>query len=113
MDIAKFFENGERECKEAADNLPRDLWETYSAFANTRGGTIYLGIKEKNGKFPAITTDNLFLFILLPPFSFSFFIRYISFFLYSLALRNYLFFHSFIVRSADHHTPKTQTQNLN
>ncbi len=30
MDIDKFFENGERECKEAADNLPRDLWETYS-----------------------------------------------------------------------------------
>lgn len=51
MDIDKFFENDEIECKEAADKLPKDLWETYSAFANTRGGTIYLGIKEKNGKF--------------------------------------------------------------
>lgn len=58
MDIDKFFENGERECKEAADNLPRDLWETYSAFANTRGGTIYLGIKEKNGKFLVSGVNN-------------------------------------------------------
>ena len=58
MDIDKFFENGERECKEAADNLPRDLWETYSAFANTRGGTIYLGIKEKNGKFSVSGVNN-------------------------------------------------------
>ena len=58
MDIDKFLENGERECKEAADNLPRDLWETYSAFANTRGGTIYLGIKEKNGKFSVSGVNN-------------------------------------------------------
>ena len=58
MDIDKFLENGERECKEAADNLPRDLWETYSAFANTRGGTIYLGIKEKNGKFLVSGVNN-------------------------------------------------------
>lgn len=58
MDIDKLFENGERECKEAADNLPRDLWETYSAFANTRGGTIYLGIKEKNGKFLVSGVNN-------------------------------------------------------
>lgn len=51
MNIDEILENGEIECKEAADNLPRDLWETYSAFANTSGGTIYLGIKEKKGKF--------------------------------------------------------------
>lgn len=59
MNIDKFFENGEIECKESADNLTRDLWETYSAFANTRGGTIFLGIKEKNGEFSVSGVNNV------------------------------------------------------
>src|SRR5699024_4696488 len=29
---------------------PDDLWETYSAFANTDGGTVYLGVVENNQK---------------------------------------------------------------
>ena len=28
--------------------LSNDIWSTYSAFANTEGGTIYLGIEEKD-----------------------------------------------------------------
>jgi predicted HTH transcriptional regulator len=31
--------------------LPRDFFPTYSAFANTHGGTVILGIKEKSRKF--------------------------------------------------------------
>lgn len=35
------------EFKESTKALPKDFWETYSSFANTKGGYIILGIKEK------------------------------------------------------------------
>jgi len=31
--------------------LPADFWPTYSAFANSRGGVILLGVQEKQGRF--------------------------------------------------------------
>ena len=59
MNINKFFEGVDVECKESSDNLPKDLWETYSAFANTKGGTIFLGVKEKNGEFLVSGVNNI------------------------------------------------------
>ena len=40
---------GERvslECKRAKAEVPKSVWQTYSAFANTVGGLILLGIEE-------------------------------------------------------------------
>lgn len=48
-DIYGFLRKGERvtmECKRSGQKLPSSVWETYSAMANTYGGTILLGIDE-------------------------------------------------------------------
>lgn len=45
----KYFgknEDENLEYKEALKELPKSFWESYSAFGNTSGGTIVLGIKE-------------------------------------------------------------------
>lgn len=38
------------EYKKSRKGLSNDIWSTYSAFANTEGGTIYLGIEEKRSR---------------------------------------------------------------
>lgn len=41
------MENEHREYKQNRIKLTKDLWETISAFENTDGGVIVLGITEK------------------------------------------------------------------
>ena len=40
-------ESVDLEYKAASDGFPNNLWDTYSAFANTEGGIIILGVHEK------------------------------------------------------------------
>ncbi|MBA2780686.1 ATP-binding protein [Billgrantia kenyensis] len=53
-DIAALRESVDVECKLAQGRdgkgaLPKEFWPTYSAFANTQGGDIFLGVREKSG----------------------------------------------------------------
>src|SRR5690606_21728432 len=62
-DLDFLRESIDLECKlalgqDGQGKLPKDLWPTYSAMANTEGGLILLGVQEKKGRFYARNIPN-------------------------------------------------------
>ena len=53
QELKRLIYKGEKvdvECKKAENSVPKSVYESYSAFANTKGGYIILGVKEDKTK---------------------------------------------------------------
>jgi ATP-dependent DNA helicase RecG len=50
LQAVRVGESSDWEFKSAAGGLPGSLWETYSAMGNTEGGSIVLGVSEKDSQ---------------------------------------------------------------
>ena len=62
-DVELLQESVDLECKLAAGRdgqgvVPDDFWPTYSAFANTRGGIVLLGVRDRKGQLTAEGVTN-------------------------------------------------------
>lgn len=63
-DLELLRESVDLECKLAAGRdgqgaLPEDFWPTYSSFANTQGGVVVLGVREKQLQFSVVGITNV------------------------------------------------------
>ncbi len=63
-DMSLLAETVELECKlahgqDGKGDLPKDFWPTYSAFANTYGGVVLLGVRERSGQFTVAGLANI------------------------------------------------------
>jgi len=47
------------EVKSAKSDLPKNIWETVSAFSNCSGGWIVLGVKQVGRSFEIVGVDNI------------------------------------------------------
>ena len=64
IEFGSLRESHDIECKAAQGQdgngeVPKDFWESYSAMANTDGGSIFLGVQEKDNQFKCIGIKNL------------------------------------------------------
>ena len=53
--VLSLKESSQVEYKKAKNEFPKDAWKSYSAFANTTGGYLILGISEDEHKNPILT----------------------------------------------------------
>lgn len=51
LNLKQYREGNRLEAKKAHGGLPKSLWETYSSFANSKGGIILLGVEELKDHF--------------------------------------------------------------
>jgi ATP-dependent DNA helicase RecG len=63
-DLSLLAESVELECKlaqgqDGKGEVPKDFWPTYSAMANSFGGVVLLGVREKAGKFSVAGIVNI------------------------------------------------------
>ncbi len=63
-DLSLLAESVELECKlaqgqDGKGEVPKDFWPTYSAMANTHGGVVLLGVREKAGVFSLAGIENI------------------------------------------------------
>ena len=62
VDVKRLIHSGETdevEFKRGRGGVPASFWESYSAFANTDGGVIVLGVKDENGVREIEGLDNV------------------------------------------------------
>uniref|UniRef100_UPI0039DF54BA AlbA family DNA-binding domain-containing protein n=1 Tax=Roseateles sp. TaxID=1971397 RepID=UPI0039DF54BA len=63
-DLSLLRESVSLECKlangrDSRGALPDDFWPTYSAMANTDGGLVVLGMRERKGQFEPVGIEQI------------------------------------------------------